>query len=50
MLSDRPPEGSLQTDGRAAPARPEGRQRKRRLRGQLLFELEPLNGRPLDAL
>ena len=35
-----------------------GRQRKRRLSengqpvefGQLLFELEPLNGRPLDAL
>jgi hypothetical protein len=27
-----------------------GRRRKRRLGGQLLFELEPLNGRPLDAL
>jgi hypothetical protein len=33
-----------------------GRRRKRRLSGQpvefgqLLFELEPLNGRPLDAL
>ena len=27
-----------------------GRQRKRCLVGQLLFELEPLTGRPLDAL
>jgi hypothetical protein len=27
-----------------------GRHRKRCLGGQLLFELEPLTGRPLDAL